>query len=346
MMKKLMAAGLVLAAAGLLGGCGSSKPKLKIYNAGEYINQDLLQEFKEKYDCKVIYETFESNEMMYTKINSGEFYDVLIPSDYMIERLINEKALKPVDWDKISNRDNLMPSVLNQAYDPGNVYSIPYFWGNVGILYDETVVDESDLKDGWNLLLNEKYKGNLYMYDSERDSFMVALKALGYSMNTTDEAQINEAYEWLVRQKEMMNPIYGGDEIIDNMISGNRAIAVVYSGDAAYMMSENPKLRYYVPEEGTNRWYDAMVISKECQNDELAYAFIDFMLEEGHAADNTAEIGYTSPVQTAYDEMLAGDYKEISAYAPRESDKDEVFHYQQPEVKAVFADLWTKVKSR
>lgn len=345
-MKKFIAGGLMILAAGLLAGCGSSKPKLKIYNAGEYIDQDLLQEFKEKYDCKIIYETFESNEMMYTKINSGEFYDVLVPSDYMIERLINEKALKPIDWERIANKDNLMPEVMNQAYDPGNVYSVPYFWGNVGILYDENIVDEADLADGWNILMNEKYKGNFYMYDSERDSFMVALKALGYSMNTTDEKEIQEAYDWLVRQKETMNPIYGGDEIMDNMLAGNRAMAVVYSGDAAYMMTENPNLKYYVPEEGTNRWYDAMVISKECQNDDLAYAFINFMLDEAHATANTSEIGYTSPVAAAYEEMLVSDYEGISAYAPRESDRDEVFHYQQPEIKSLFADLWTKVKSR
>lgn len=345
-MKKLITAGLVLLAAGLLSGCAGSKPKLKIYNAGEYIDQDLLQEFKKKYDCKIIYETFESNEMMYTKINSGEFYDVLIPSDYMIERLIREDSLKPIDWDRISNKDNLMPSVLNREYDPGNVYSIPYFWGNVGILYDATVVDEDDFKDGWNILCNEKYKGNLYMYDSERDSFMVALKALGYSMNTTDAKEIEAAYEWLVRQKETMNPVYGGDEIMDNMLAGNRAMAVIYSGDAAYLMTENPKLKFYVPDEGTNLWYDAMVISKECQNDDLAYAFIDFMLEEGHATANTAEVGYTSPVQAAYDEMRVTDYEGISAYEPRENSNDEVFHYQAPEVKALFSDLWTKAKSK
>lgn len=345
-MKKIKILWIVAAAVLLLCACGSSKPKLKIYNAGEYIDQELLMQFKKEYNCKIIYETFESNEMMYTKINSGEFYDVLIPSDYMIERLINEKALKPIEWERLSNKDNLMPEVLNQAYDPGNVYSVPYFWGTVGILYDKTVVSEEDLQDGWNILMNEKYKGNIYMYDSERDSFMVALKALGYSMNTTDEAQINEAYEWLVRQKECMNPIYGGDEIIDNMITGNKAMAVVYSGDAAYIISENPNLDYFVPEQGTNRWYDAMVISKECQNDDLAYAFINYMLDEDNALANTEEVGYTSPVQSAYDIMRTTDYSGISAYEPDDNKNNEVFRYQTPEVKSLFSDLWTKVKSK
>ena len=245
--------------------CGSISRQakvLKVYNAGEYMDLSLLEDFQEEFNCTVIYETFESNEMMYTKLSSGESYDILVPSDYMIERLIKEEYLQYLEWNKIPNKDNLMEDVLDKSYDPGNRYSCPYFWGTVGILYDKTVVDPEDLKDGWELLRNPKYKGQIYMYDSERDSFMIALKALGYSMNTTDEDEINDAYNWLIEQRDIMDPIYAGDDVIDNMISGNKAIAVVYSGDASYIISENEDMDYLTPQQGTNVWYDAMLITR------------------------------------------------------------------------------------
>ncbi len=328
-------------------GKGSAKQTLKIYNAGEYINLALLDEFEQKYNCNIVYETFESNEMMYTKLSSGEKYDILIPSDYMIERLIAEEYLAPIDWNLITNKDGLMPEVMNKSYDEGNVYSVPYFWGTVGIIYDKTVVDEADLADGWELLNNKKYAGNVYMYDSERDSFMVALKALGYSMNTHDENEISKAYNWLVDQRENMQPIYAGDDVIDNMISGNKAMAVVYSGDASYMISENENLEYFTPEQGTNLWCDAMVMTKTCENTELAHEFIDFIISEDAAIANTEEVGYTSPVQAAFDEMVDGDYAEITSYIPDTNNPNsEIFAYQDSDIKKVYAELWTKIKSQ
>lgn len=320
---------------------------LKVYNAGEYIDLSLLEEFEQEYDCTVVYETFESNEMMYTKLSSGETYDILVPSDYMIERLKKEEYLQYIDWDLIPNKKNLMKEVQNKTYDPGNRYSCPYFWGTVGILYDKTVVDEEDLKDGWNLLANPKYKGNIYMYDSERDSFMIALKALGYSMNTKNELEIQEAYEWLINQRDTMDPIYAGDDVIDNMISGNKALAVVYSGDASYIISENPDLEYFTPDDGTNVWYDAMVITKDCNEVELAHEFINFMLDENSALSNTEEVGYTSTVQSAFDAMVEGDYEGISSYIPEvDNPNSEIFAYQEPKIKQKYAELWTKVKAQ
>lgn len=320
---------------------------LKVYNAGEYIDLAVVEEFEKKFHCTVIYETFESNEMMYTKLSSGESYDVVIPSDYMIERLIKEESLQPLDWDLIPNSKNLLPDVMDKSYDPGNRYSCPYFWGTVGILYDKTVVDEEDIKDGWELLRNPKYKGNVYMYDSERDSFMVALKALGYSMNTTNEAEIQEAYEWLIAQRDTMDPIYAGDDVIDNMISGNKAIAVVYSGDGAYIMSENPNLDFCTPTEGTNLWYDAMVVTRDCNEVELAHEFINFMLDEESALSNTMEVGYTSTVESAYETMVNDNYKDIKAYIPdNENPNSEIFAYQNPKIKQKYAELWTKVKAQ
>ncbi len=320
---------------------------LKVYNAGEYMDMSLLEDFEKEYNCTVVYETFESNEMMYTKLSSGETYDVLIPSDYMIQRLIKEEYLQPLDWDLIPNKTNLLEDVKNKSYDPNNRYSCPYFWGTVGILYDKTVVDQEDLKDGWNLLRNQKYKGNIYMYDSERDSFMIALKALGYSMNTTDMDQIQEAYQWLIDQRDTMDPIYAGDDVIDNMISGNKALAVVYSGDASYIISENPNLEYFTPNQGTNLWYDAMVITRDCSETELAHDFINFMISDDSALSNTEEVGYTSTVKSAFETMKNGDYAGINSYIPDISNpKNEIFAYQKPKIKQKFAELWTKVKAK
>ncbi len=342
--------GLVLAGvlcAGLLGGCGSSsKPTLKVYSWGEYIDTSLLGQFEKEYDCKVVYETFDSNESMYTKIQSGETYDVLVPSDYMIERLMKEDKLQPIDWSLVPNASGLDEAVMGETYDPDNTYSVPFFYGTVGILYNKNVVDEADLKAGWEVLRNTKYAGDIYMYDSERDSFMVALKALGYSMNTTNKDEIDQAYNWLIEQRDTMNPVYAGDDVIDNMISGNKSMAVVYSGDAAYIMSENEDLGYYQPEEGTNIWQDAMVIPADSTQVELAHAYINFMLDPDNAYANTAEVGYTSPVVEARTKAAEEDYPGISAYLPDTSaSTNEVFAYQEQETKEYFAELWTKVKA-
>lgn len=340
---------IVVLLAGLIR-CGSVSRQqkiLKVYNAGEYIDLSLLEKFEEEFNCTVIYETFESNEMMYTKLSSGESYDILIPSDYMIERLIKEDYLQALDWKLIPNRENLMEDVLDQSYDPGNRYSCPYFWGTVGILYDKTVVDEEDLKEGWDLLRDTKYKGQLYMYDSERDSFMIALKALGYSMNTTDEEEIQDAYNWLIEQRDTMDPIYAGDDVIDNMISGNKAMAVVYSGDASYIISENENMAYLTPSQGTNVWYDAMLITRDCNEVDLAHEFINFMLRDDNALANTEEVGYTSPVVSAFEEMKETTYEGISSYIPEIDNEDnEIFGYQAPAIKQKYAELWTKVKAQ
>lgn len=345
--KALALAAGISVMAGLVSGCGGSgKPTLKVYSWGEYIDTSLIPQFEKEYDCKVVYETFDSNESMYTKIQSGETYDVLVPSDYMIERLIKEDALQPIDWSLVPNASGLDEAVLGEEFDPDNTYSVPFFYGTVGILYDTTVVDEKDLEDGWNILKNEKYAGNIYMYDSERDSFMIALKALGYSMNTTNRDEIDEAYNWLVEQRDTMKPVYAGDDVIDNMISGNKAMAVVYSGDASYIMSENEDLDYFAPDEGTNIWQDAMVITDDCTQVELAHAYINFMLEADHAYANTQAVGYTSPVVEARTRASEEDYAGISAYLPRtDGENDEVFRYQEQEIKEYFAELWTKVKA-
>ncbi len=328
-------------------GCGGDKATLKVYNAGEYIDTSLIKAFEKENDCKVIYETFDSNETMYTKVMSGERYDVIVPSDYMIERLAKEGFLQEIDKSKLGNFGNVIPTILNQPFDPENKYSIPYFWGSVGILYDKTVVDAKDLEAGWEILRNPKYKDQLYMYDSERDSFMIALKALGYSLNTTNKAELEEAYDWLIKQNEIMNPIYMGDDVIDSMVSGSKPIAIVYSGDASYIMSLNENLGFYEPQEGTNLWIDGMVITKDCADVDLAHRFIDFMLEHENACANSETVGYSSSVQSAFDEMSKTIYAGVDAYIPRsDNPKDEYFRYQDAETKKFCAELWTKVKSQ
>lgn len=328
--------------------CGEEKPTLKVYNAGEYIDTGLISEFEKENGCKVIYETFDSNESMYTKVSSGELYDVIIPSDYMIERLIKEDMLSEIDWSKITNKDGIKKELMNQSFDPENKYCVPYFWGTVGILYNKNVVDKADLENqGWGILKNTKYKSDIYMYDSERDSFMIALKNLGYSLNTDNTAELDEAYKWLIEQNQTMNPIYVGDDVIDNMISGNKSLAIVYSGDAAYIMTENPDLEYFEPKEGTNFWVDGMVVTKTSENKELAYKFMDFMIKEENAKRNSEKVGYSSSVESVFADMQKTVYKDISAYVPRTGyEKDESFSYQTPEIKKYSAELWTKIKSQ
>lgn len=293
-------------------------------------------------------ETFDSNEMMYTKLSSGDSYDVLVPSDYMIERLLKENYLQPLDREVITNFDLLDPAVVGLPYDPDNSYSIPYFWGTVGMVYNKNNVDYEDLeKEGWNILANPKYENKLYLYDSERDSFMMAFKALGYSMNTDSEEEINAAYEWLCNINNTMHPVYVTDEIIDNMINGTKDIGIVYSGDAAYILSENPDMGYYCPSEGTNVWSDAMVIPKNAPNPDLANEFINYVLSYDASYDNTEEVGYTSSnAEVAADVSGEGGiYEGNEAYIPRSNyDKDEVFRDNEY-LRQRLSELWIKVKA-
>ena len=283
---------------------------------------------------------------MYTKYMSGNSYDIMVPSEYMIERMIKEDLLQPIDKALVPNLKNINKGILGQSFDPGNNYWVPYFCGNVGILYDKTIVDEGDLKEGWNILRNPKYRGQIYMYDSERDSFMVALKALGYSMNTIVEKEISEAYQWLIDQRSEMDPVYVGDESIDTMISGVKAMAIMYSGDATTVMSENPNMGYYLPEEGTNVWFDGFVISKECKQTKLANQFINFMVSDQNAYKNTVEVGYLTANVNAAKKAANDTYEGISAYEIRTAQKDEVFSYQSNEVKEMYNSRWTKVKAK
>lgn len=347
-MKKIFSVLLVFLMIVGISGCGNAnKKKLVVFNWGEYIDQNVITEFEKKYNCDIVYETYDSNEMMYTKLQSGNNYDVLVPSDYMIERLIKENLVQKLDKSIVKNLTKVSADSKNLPYDPGNSYSAPYFLGVVGILYDKTQVKESDLKTkGWEILRDTAYKDKIYMYDSQRDSFMVALKALGYSMNTTDKNQINQAYNWLIDQQKKVNPIYAGDEMIDNMTNSMKALAVIYAGDAAAVIKENSNMDFYIPQEGTNTFSDGFVISKKSKQAKLANQFINFMLSDKIAYQNTKKVGYYPANSYAAKKAAAGMYKNNNAFVVRRGSKDEVFAYQDKETLTIYNNLWTKVKAK
>ena len=321
---------------------------LKLYLPGEYLGENVISDFEKQYGVRVIVENFDSNEMMYTKLMAGDRYDVIIPSDYMIERLMNEDFLQPLDKSMIPNMENMSDAVLGMSYDPENTYSIPYFWGSVGLVYNHENVDPAVIEsEGWEVLRNTDYAGHIYIYDSERDSFMMAFKALGYSMNTEDPNEINDAYEWLLQMNNTMSPVYVTDEVIDGMMNGYKDIAVVYSGDAAVVLDENEDMSFYMPSQGTNIWCDAMVIPQNAENPKLAHEFINYMLTYEAAFDNTETVGYTSPNAEVFEEMTSSEdlYADNAAYLPRSGyDKDEMFHDNQVLMREL-SKLWIKVKA-
>ncbi len=321
---------------------------LKLYLPGEYLGENVISDFEKQYGVRVIVENFDSNEMMYTKLMAGDRYDVIIPSDYMIERLMNEDFLQPLDKSMIPNMENMSDAVLGMSYDPDNTYSIPYFWGSVGLVYNHENVDPAVIEsEGWEVLRNTDYAGHIYIYDSERDSFMMAFKALGYSMNTEDPNEINDAYEWLLQMNNTMSPVYVTDEVIDGMINGYKDIAVVYSGDAAVVLDENEDMSFYMPSQGTNIWCDAMVIPQNAENPKLAHEFINYMLTYEAAFDNTETVGYTSPNTEVFEEMTSSEdlYADNAAYLPRSGyEKDEMFHDNQVLMREL-SKLWIKVKA-
>ena len=353
-MKKLIVLCILLT----LVGCSKSDPVdkygsdvLNVFNWGEYIGEDVIANFEEEYGVKVNYYLFDSNEIMYTKLLSGNTYDVIVPSDYMIERLMEEELIQPLDYTYMTNLDDLDTEVLalRDEYDDGGKYSIPYFWGTVGLVYNKNNVDIDKLDElGWNILKDTEYSNNIFMYDSERDSFMVALKALGYSMNTENMDEINKAYDWLCELHDTMNPSYVTDEVTVAMINNEKDIAVVYSGDAAFIISQNDDMAYYVPKEGTNVWSDGFVIPANAKNPKLANEFINYMMSYDSAMDSSIEVGYTSANKKVV-ETISSDgevYNNNDAYIFDVSNpKNEVFKHNDT-LKKVLSDMWVRIKVR
>jgi len=297
-LKKLVC--LVLCAVllcGLVSACssGGSMPTIKVYNWGDYIDEAVLDMFEEEYGIKVIYDTFDTNESMYNNIvskGSAAGYDIVIPSDYMISKMINEGLLAKIDTAALENYDLIDDKFKNLECDPNNEYSVPYMWGVLGILYNKTLVDGPI--DSWSVMFDESYSGKIFMMDSVRDSIAVALDYLGYSINSTDPAQLAEAEELLKSQKPLVLA-YTGDEVKDKMIGGEAALSVVYAGDAITCIEQNSDLAFVMPKEGSNLFFDGMCILESSENKENAAKFIDFMCRTDIAEMNRAYINYSSP---------------------------------------------------
>lgn len=315
-----------------------NKIVLNVYNWGEYIDESVLGDFEEKYpDIKVNYETYADNETMYTKIKNGSAsYDVLIPSDYMIERLIDEDMLEKLDFSNIPNYSHIDSKFLNLEYDPNNEYSVPYMWGVLGILYDTTKVSEETFT--WGTLFDSEYEHNVLMKTDMRDMLGIALKSLGYSMNSTDEGELEKAKEKLLSQKNNVLARVG-DEGMDKMIAGEAALSLMYSGDGAYCISENPNLDFAIPEDGTNFFVDAMVIPKSAKNKKAAELFINFMCETETALRNAEEIGYSTPHTGAY-ALLDPEVKTSFAYPDEDILEDaEVYIYLKDKTE-LYDRIW------
>lgn len=343
--KKLTSLLLFIAIVMSLSGCGNSKPKseLNVYNWGDYIDEGVLDLFEQKTGIKVNYETFATNEDMYTKVSKGSTnYDIAFPSDYTIEKMISNDIIQKIDFANIPNYKNIDPRFKNLAYDSNNEYSVPYMWGTVGIVYNKTMV--KDPVDSWDILWNEKYSKSIFMLDSQRDSIGIALKKLGYSLNTRNTKELEAARDALKQQKPLVLA-YVGDDVKDKMISGEGALAVMWSGDAIYCKQNNPDLAFAIPKEGSNYWFDGVVILKNAPNKENAEKFIDFLCREDIALKNTEYIGYSTPNKAAYD-LLDDQMKNDKTYSPTDAEikRCEIFNDLGDFVKE-YDKVWTEFKS-
>ena len=328
------------------------KISINVYNWGEYIANgteygmlDVNAEFEALTGIKVNYTTYSTNEELYAKLKGGAGdYDIIIPSDYMVSRMIKEDMLSPLDYSLIPNSKNIMESFKNAAYDEGDVYSVPYMWGTVGIVYDKEVIKEKDID--WDILWNEKYKDQLLMFDNPRDAFALAELSLGYSLNTEDPDELKAAAEKLKEQKPLVQA-YVMDEIFDKMGAGEALLAPYYAGDAVTMMQDYDHLGFAVPKSGTNRFVDAVCIPKTSGNKEAAHMYINFLLEAEVALANSEYIGYSTPNIKAFD-MLPDEIKNDGiSYLDDEylDTKTTVFKNLSDDANKLMQDLWIDIKT-
>ena len=323
-MKKVLSALLaVLMTVPLLAACGESSSskypngEINVLNWGEYIadgtdgSEDILTQFEEEFGIKINYKVCPDNETLYTYLKQGDSYDVIIPSDYMLSRLIEEDMLEKLNFDNIPNFSDVSDTFVDPPYDPTNEYSVPYMWGTVGIIYNTTMVQED--VTSWSILFDEDYADQILMINNPRDAIGVALKYLGYSYNTTDKAQITEAVDLLVQQKPLVQT-YVMDEIFDKLESGEAAIGVYYAGDYLTMLENNEDLAFCVPEEGSNYCVDAMCIPKGAANKENAEKFINFMCSTEVGLANCDAIGYSTPLNSVLEALDAEVREDPVAY--------------------------------
>lgn len=346
--KKLVSLSTVfLLSSTMLVGCGgskSSKEVLNVYNVGDYIDESLIGKFEDETGIKVVYETYDTNEAMYQKVKSGSSkYDLIFPSDYMVEKMIEEDMLQELDYNNIPNYKNINEDFKKADYDKEAKYSVPYLWGTFGILYNKTMVKEE--VDSWNILWDKKYSGQIQMLDSVRDSVGIALKKLGYSMNSTNPKELEEAKKELMKQKSLVQA-YVNDEGKDRLVAEEAAMGIVYSGDALTLIESNPNLEYATPKEGTNKWVDAMCIPKVAENKKEAEQFINFMLDPENAKVNVDYIGYSTPNDAALKILDPKMRNSKIAYPAKEVlDKSEVFINLPKDILKLYDDAWTEIKS-
>ncbi|MCM1463873.1 MAG: ABC transporter substrate-binding protein [Bacteroidales bacterium] len=333
-------------------GCGSSASgkngEVYVYNWGEYIDPKVLTMFEEETGIKVIYDEFDTNEDMYPKVAAGSSaYDVICPSDYMIQKMIQNDLLQEINFDNVPNaKANIEEQYYIQSrdFDPENKYSVPYCWGTVGILYNKTMVDEP--VDSWAILWDEKYADNILMQNSVRDAMMVALKLNGHSMNTLNETELAAARDALIKQKPLVQA-YVIDQVRDKMIGGEAALGVIYSGEAIYTQRENADLEYVIPKEGTNVWIDSWVIPKNAPNKENAEKFIDFMCRGDIALLNFEYITYSTPNAAARELIEDEDIRNSKIAFPDLSQYNnlETFIYLGEEGDELYNDMWKEAMS-
>ena len=346
MHKKLIAliSATILISSSLIGCVGNksnSNKVINVFNCGDYIDEELITKFEEETGYKVEYSTYDTNEIMYSKIKSGSNkYDLVFPSDYMIEKMINEGMAEKINFDNIPNYKYIDEKFKNLSYDPNNEYSVPYMWGTIGIIYNPEIVKE-EVKS-WDILWDKKYDKEIIMFNSVRDTMAIALSKLGYSMNSTNPEEIKQAADILIEQKPIVKAWFV-DQVKDAMINDEAALATVWSGDANYIISENPKLEYVVPEEGSNKWFDAMVIPKDAPNKEGAEAFINFLTDPENSLQNVDYIQYYTPNLKTY-EMLDDEVKE--SYPTDETlDNCEVFKDLDRDSLKIYDDEWIRIGS-
>mgnify|MGYP000697656917 CR=1 FL=1 len=332
---------------GSLNASAGGSQQLIVYNWGEYMDSDVIDIFEEETGIHVVYEEYETNEIMYPKIKSGAIsYDLVCPSDYMIQKMIQNDLLQPINFDHIPNASNIgdMYYETSEQFDPGNLYSIPYCWGTVGILYNKKMVTEPI--DSWSVLWDTNYRDSILMQDSVRDAFAVALKDLGYSLNSTNIKELTEAKDLLVTQKPLVQA-YVVDQVRDKMIGNEAAIGVIYSGEAIYTKRENPDLEYVVPKEGSNVWIDSWCIPKDAQHVENAEKFLNFLCRPDIALKNFKYITYSTPNDAARELIEDDDIRNSEIAFPDEETlaRCETFTYLGDDADEVYNQLWREVKS-
>lgn len=327
-------------------GCGSGKDSskvLNVYNVGDYIDESLIDEFEEQTGIKVQYSTYDTNEMMYQKVKSGSTkYDLVFPSDYMIQKMSREGLLKKINFNNIPNYKYIDKEFRNVKYDPTNEYSVPYMWGTLGIVYNKSMV--KDPVDSWDILWNDKYSRNILMFDSVRDTIGVSLKRLGFSMNSVNRMELRDAKRELIKQKPKLLA-YVNDDGKDRMVAGEAALGIFYSGDVGMMKEENPDLEYVLPKEGSNIWTDGICIPKTADNEEWAEAFINFLCDPDVAARNTEYIAYSTPITEARKKLPEEMRNDPTLYPDKKLlKKCEAFLDLEKNIK-LYDKAWIEIKS-